>query len=80
MLSELAFCIIGGLAGVLISRYIRKVIRNRPDPYDLNHLWDKDETVDEDSRDRDLVYCHVCGSSMPQNYATCPQCGNRLKG
>ena len=55
--------------------------RQRPDPYDLSRLWE--EAPEEPSpveQPLDLAYCHVCGASCPQAYATCPQCGNRLRG
>ncbi|MCW3095469.1 MAG: hypothetical protein JWL77_1087 [Chthonomonadaceae bacterium] len=56
--------------------------RERPDPYDLNRLWDKpapepDKPL-ETPADEDLIYCHRCGVSMSEIHAICPQCGNFL--
>ena len=58
-------------------------LRNRPDRYDLNRLWEKEpDTVDEEAEEkyRDLAYCHHCGASCPATYDICPGCGNRLGG
>ena len=56
--------------------------RERPDPYDLNRLWDKpppepDKPL-ETPADEDLIYCHRCGVSMSGIHAICPQCGSFL--
>jgi Predicted nucleic acid-binding protein, consists of a PIN domain and a Zn-ribbon module len=64
--------------------------RTRPDPYDLNRLWEEpfpdeplpeaDESFpDEEDRELDLRYCHACGHAVPPPYATCPDCGRPLR-
>ncbi len=56
--------------------------RERPDPYDLNRLWDKpasepDQPL-ETPADAKLIYCLRCGVSMSEIHAICPQCGHFL--
>lgn len=56
-------------------------LRDRPDRYDLNRLWEKEpDSVDPEAEEkrRDLAYCHHCGASCPEAYAICPDCGNKL--
>ena len=74
---------VAGLAGVVWSAF-RAVAeyRDRPDPYDLNRLWDappaEPETPDRDAEKDALVLCHRCGASMPAHVGVCLECGNRL--
>lgn len=53
------------------------------DPYDLSRLWEE-EPLDDDPEDllmddTGTLYCHHCGHAVPAPYATCPECGHRLR-
>lgn len=66
-------------AGFLLARRPRGGWRS--DPYDLGRLWDEPPAEPEEpDAAPELVYCHVCGNSSPAAFATCPECGNRLRG
>ena len=79
--SLVGFTICGSGIGVVIWQSVQ-MWRERPDPYDLNRLWDKpapepDQPL-ETPADKDLIYCHRCGVSMSAIHAICPQCGQFL--
>ena len=79
LLVGLAICGVG--VGAVVWQGVQ-MWRERPDPYDLNRLWDtapaEPETPPEKPTDANMVYCHRCGSSMSEVHAICPQCGNFL--
>lgn len=81
LLVGVAICGIG--LGVVVWQGVQ-MWRERPDPYDLNRLWDtppaEPDQPKETPDDGDLIYCHRCGVSMSEAHAICPQCGNFLNG
>lgn len=64
-----------------------------PDPYDLSRLWEHDpyepipeETLEQEAQVRaelsessGTLYCHNCGHAVPDLFAHCPECGQRLR-
>ena len=46
-------------------------------PAELTRLYETlpDEPEDTDDTDRDMIYCHRCGGSVPGTYSICPECG-----
>jgi hypothetical protein len=78
-------CAAGALTLVYALYQGAQELRTRPDPYDLSRLFDEPpaekpeepEELDAD-RDRELIYCHQCGASMPSTVAHCLDCGHRL--
>lgn len=79
LLLGLGIC--GAGLGAVIWQGVR-MWRERPDPYDLNRLWDtpppEPDQPQEAFGDEDLIYCHRCGISMPETHSICPKCGNFL--
>jgi hypothetical protein len=65
------------------------------DPYDLSRLWDYGPPTNEepnldpsDPFEKELLrersenatfYCHNCGHAVPDLFANCPECGQRLR-
>lgn len=63
------------------------------DPYDLSRLWERDtyDPVPEESLEQEAqvraehsdssgtLYCHNCGHAVPDLFAHCPECGQRLR-
>ncbi len=65
------------------------LLKTRPQAYDLAQLKslherelarDDPEEPDEAAEgiERDWVYCHRCGGSLPASHAICPECGGPL--
>ncbi len=66
-------------AGIAIYQGVQ-MWRERPDPYDLSRLYETlpDEPENDDDPDREFIYCHRCGGSLPAHHSICPQCGGVL--
>ena len=74
--------IVAGVAGIIWQG--KKLIASREDPYDLKRLWEQNDEPGEpedDGQDAedDTLFCHNCGHAVPQGFARCPDCGNRLR-
>ena len=53
------------------------------DPYDLNKLWDaplpEDIQPEEVTHAPENAYCHRCNHIVPEGFARCPDCGERVR-
>ncbi|GAB4452957.1 MAG: hypothetical protein OHK0029_04790 [Armatimonadaceae bacterium] len=85
------FCLLGSGAGIWHAMRLQRTRPPREDPYDLSKLWDYDPLdpiVEETIHEEDMVransdgngtlYCQHCGHAVPDLFAFCPECGNRL--
>jgi|GEM_PF-2547495 len=91
-LAGIPLCVVGVGAAFWQAKYLKQTRPKPEDPYDLSRLWDYDplDPVDEEPLDTssDLVrttsdangtlYCQYCGHAVPDLFAFCPECGNRL--
>ena len=69
------------LAGAGIAIYHgTQLWQERRDPYDLSRLYETlpDEPENDDDPDREYIYCHRCGGSLPAHHSICPECGGVL--
>ena len=66
-------------AGIALYQAVQ-MWRERRDPYDLSRLFEQqtDEPEDTDDTDREMIFCHRCGVSVPGTYSLCPECGGVL--
>ena len=72
------------LMGLFAAGYQAIMLRRAVgDPYDLNKLWDA--PLPEDMQPEDVVhepenaYCHRCNHIVPEGFARCPDCGERVR-
>lgn len=95
VIASLILALCGGfLAGVLgimmvvlglaSAAYQAWMIRKAAgDPYDLNKLWDSplpEDIQPEDAlQEPENAYCHRCNHIVPEGYARCPDCGERVR-
>jgi uncharacterized paraquat-inducible protein A len=70
------------LSGVLILFQGLRLWKTRPDRYDLNTLWEApfpEEIQPDEMHPYDAqAYCPNCHSIVPEQFAKCPECGQRL--
>jgi len=66
-------------AGIALYQAVQ-IWRERRDPYDLSRLFEQppDEPEETDDTDREMIFCHRCGVSVPGMYSLCPECGGVL--
>jgi hypothetical protein len=78
-----ALLVLGGGAAVWQGW---RMYATRPDPYDLNRLWEAPPADEEPDPTDELLqdeagvaYCHHCGHAVAGPFARCPECGGRLR-
>lgn len=79
----------GFVSGIWQVARLWRTRTRRSDPYDLSRLWDYDpsdpvaeEALEEEARraaQATTLYCHHCGHAVPDLFAHCPECGQRLR-
>ena len=77
MLPPVGLALVAGSIGAAIWQGVL-LWQERRSPYDLSRLREmrnEEPEDDADRNERDMIYCHRCGSSMSARHSICPQCG-----